>query len=443
MRVRFAPSPTGLLHAGNARIAVLNWLMARQAGGIFLLRLDDTDSERSSQQFAEAIQEDLRWLGLEWDEFATQSQRMDRYDLAMERLKANGRLYACYETPDELGLKRKIALQAGRPPLYDREALKLTEEEKAAFEAEGRKPHWRFKLLPEQIAWNDLVRGPVFFEGEHLSDPVLIRGDGRPLFTLTSVVDDIELDVTHVLRGEDHVSNTAVQVQLFEALGGVVPAFAHISLMVGVDGQGLSKRLGSLSLRSLREEEGLEAMALNSYLARLGTPDPIEIRQEPAELTEVFDLARFGRATPRFDPIELATLNAKLLHEASFEKVAGRLPDGFDRALWDVVRPNLEKLADARSWLQISKGPLTPLIEEEDEEFLYQASKLLPPEPWDRETWPALIKTLKTETGRKGKRLFMPLRKALTARSHGPELADFLPLIGRDRAAARLRGETA
>ncbi|WP_442490263.1 glutamate--tRNA ligase [Kiloniella sp. GXU_MW_B19] len=443
MKVRFAPSPTGRLHAGNARIAVLNWLLARQAGGTFLLRMDDTDTERSTQEFADGIQADMKWLGLEWDEFAVQSHRMERYDLAIEKLKADGRLYPCYETADELSLKRKIALQAGRPPIYDRAALKLTDEEKAAFEAEGRTPHWRFKLLPEHIAWEDMVRGPVAFEGENLTDPVLIREDGRPLYTITSVVDDIELDITHVLRGEDHVSNTAVQVQLFEALGGAVPTFAHISLMVGADGQGLSKRLGSLSLQSLREEDGLEPMALNSYLARLGTPDPIEVRQKPEDLTELFDLARFGRATPRFDPVELASLNAKILHEASFESVADRLPDGFDGALWDVVRPNLEKLADANEWFRIAKGPLDPVIEEEDREFAAKAAELLPVEPWDRETWSALTSALKTETGRKGKGLFMPLRKALTGQSHGPELADLLPLIGKARAKARFRGESA
>lgn len=443
MKVRFAPSPTGRLHAGNARIAVLNWLMAKKAGGTFLLRLDDTDTERSTDEFAEAIQTDLKWMGLEWDEFAVQSHRMDRYDLAAEKLKADGRLYPCYETSEELGLKRKVALQAGRPPIYDREALNLTPEDVAKYEAEGRKAHWRFKLEHSPVDWNDLVRGEIHFEGQHLTDPVLIREDGRPLYTLTSCVDDIELEVTHVLRGEDHVSNTAVQVQLFEALGGKVPEFAHISLMVGADGSGLSKRLGSLSLSSLREEEGLEPMALNSYLARLGTPDPIEVRQTPAALTELFDIVRFGRATPRFDPVELGHLNAKVLHEADFDSIKSRLPEGFDKGLWDVVQPNLEKLSDTQSWYDICRGDVTPDIADEDAEFLTLASEHLPQAPWDQGTWKELTSVLKTETGRKGKQLFMPLRKALTGQQHGPELAQLLPLIGRERAEARLKGQVA
>ncbi|MFD2208076.1 glutamate--tRNA ligase [Kiloniella antarctica] len=443
MKVRFAPSPTGRLHAGNARIAVLNWLMAKKAGGTFLLRLDDTDTERSTDEFAEAIQTDLKWMGLVWDEFAVQSHRMDRYEIAAEKLKADGRLYPCYETSDELGLKRKVALQAGRPPIYDREALKLTPEDIAKYEAEGRRAHWRFKLEHSPVEWTDLVRGDIHFEGQHLTDPVLIREDGRPLYTLTSCVDDIELEVTHVLRGEDHVSNTAVQVQLFEALGGKVPEFAHISLMVGADGSGLSKRLGSLSLGSLRDEEGIEPMALNSYLARLGTPDPIEVRQTPVALTELFDIARFGRATPRFDPVELGHLNAKVLHEVDFDTIQARLPEGFDKELWDVVQPNLEKLSDTQSWYDICRGDVTPDIAEEDAEFLMAASEQLPQAPWDQGTWKELTSVLKTETGRKGKQLFMPLRKALTGQQHGPELAQLLPLIGRERAEARLKGQVA
>ncbi len=443
MKVRFAPSPTGRLHAGNARIAVLNWLMAKKAGGCFLLRMDDTDTERSTDEYAASIQTDLKWLGLEWDEFAVQSHRMDRYELAVEKLKADARLYPCYETPEELGLKRKVALQAGRPPIYDREALKLTAEDIAKYETEGRKAHWRFKLNHADIDWNDLVRGEAHFKGQHLTDPVLIREDGRPLYTLTSCVDDIELEVTHVLRGEDHVSNTAVQVQLFEALGGKVPEFAHISLMVGADGSGLSKRLGSLSLGSLRDEEGLEPMALNSYLARLGTPDPIEVRQTPAALTELFDIGRFGRATPRFDPVELGHLNAKVLHEADFDSIKSRLQDGFDSELWEVVRPNLEKLSDTQSWYDICRGEVTPDIADEDAEFLTLAAKHLPEGSWDQGTWKELTSVLKSETGRKGKQLFMPLRKALTGQQHGPELAQLLPLIGRTRAEARLKGQTA
>lgn len=444
MKVRFAPSPTGLLHVGNARQALVNWLFARAQGGRYLLRIDDTDTERSTPKFAAAIEADLTWLGLTWDEKAVQSERLDRYAAAAERLKAAGRLYACYETPEDLGLKRKVALAAGRPPIYDRAALSLSDADKAKLEAEGRRPHWRFKLVQGEIAWEDLVRGPVAFHGENLSDPVLVREDGRPLYTLTSVVDDIELEVTHVLRGEDHVANTAVQVQLFQALApdgmGYVPAFGHLSLIAGAGGEALSKRLGSLSLASLRES-GLEAMTINSYLARLGTPDPIEPFADLEALAATFDIARFGRATPKFDPAELEHLNARLLHGLPFEAVAGRLPVGFDVELWDAVRPNLSRLAEAEAWLAICRGPVVPQIE--DAAFAAAAAELLPPEPWDDATWAAWTGAVKDATGRKGKTLFLPLRLALTGLDHGPELKALLPLIGRERAAQRLAGKAA
>ncbi len=442
IKVRFAPSPTGLLHVGNTRQALVNWLYARAKGGCYLLRIDDTDEERSTPEFAQAIEDDLRWLGLDWDEKAVQSQRLDRYTAAAEKLKQAGRLYACYETPEELGLKRKVALSAGRPPIYDRGALHLSDQEKATFEAEGRHAHWRFKLDHREIAWPDLVRGAVSFQGENLSDPVLIREDGRPLYTLTSVVDDIELEVTHVLRGEDHVANTAVQVQLFQALGGsdAVPTFGHLSLIAGAGGESLSKRLGSLSVASLRDS-GLEAMTLNSYLARLGTPDPIEPFLDLATLAQSFDLSRFGRATPKFDPKDLEHLNARLLHDTPFEQVAERLPAGFDAELWEAVRPNLTHLSEATAWQAICRGPVAPQVEDAD--FTRQAAELLPPEPWDEATWGAWTGAVKAASGRKGKALFLPLRLALTGLDHGPELKALLPLIGRERAEARLAGKTA
>lgn len=456
MKVRFAPSPTGLLHVGNARQALVNWLFARAGGGCYLLRIDDTDAERSTPAFAQAIEEDLRWLGLEWDEKAVQSERLERYAAAAERLQAAGRLYACYETPEELGLKRKVALSAGRPPIYDRAALALSEAEKARLEAEGRRPHWRFRLLPGEVAWEDLVRGPVAFQAENLSDPVLLREDGRPLYTLTSVVDDLELGITHVIRGEDHVANTAVQVQLFEALSGLgggladdldssngiaaVPAFGHLSLIAGAGGEALSKRLGSLSLAGLRAS-GLEAMTINCTLARLGTPDPIEPLPDLAALAAGFDIARFGRAMPKFDPADLELLNARLLHSLPFERVAARLPAGYDAALWEAVRPNLSRLAEAEAWLAICRGPVVPQIE--DAAFAATAAGLLPPEPWDADTWGRWTAAVKQATGRKGKELFLPLRLALTGLDHGPELKALLPLIGRERAEARLSGKAA
>ena len=440
VKVRFAPSPTGLLHVGNARMALINWLYARQAGGTFLLRMDDTDAERSTTAYARGIEEDLRWLGLVWDEYATQSARGDRYDAATATLKAAGRLYACYETAEELSLKRKAAMQAGRAPVYDRAGLALSDDERARLEGEGRRPHWRFALVHEAIAWDDMVRGQVAFDGANLSDPVLVREDGRPLYTLSSVVDDVELGISHVLRGEDHVSNTAVQIQLIQALGGAIPVFAHLPLLVDAGGHSLSKRLGSLSLASLREA-GLEAMTVNSLLARLGTPDPIEPRPTLDDLAAAFDIGRFGRAAPRFDAEELNRLNARLLHITPYEAVRARLPEGVDATLWAIVRANLNTLAEAADWHGVCHGTIAPVIE--DAELVTAAAELLPPEPWDGETWGAWTKAVKARTGRAGKQLFHPLRLALTGRERGPELRDLLPLIGRARAQARLRAQDA
>ncbi len=439
MKLRFAPSPTGRLHVGNARVALLNWLWARKEGGTFLLRLDDTDAERSSEAFAAGIEEDLTWLGLAWDEKARQSDRLERYAAAAERLKAAGRLYPCYETAGELELKRKLQLKSGRPPLYDREALALSAAQKAAYESEGRVPHWRFRLEHVPVEWHDAVRGPQHFEGDRLSDPVLLRADGRPLYTLSSVVDDAELAVSHVLRGEDHVANTAVQLQLFEALGAAPPVFAHLPLLTDAQGQGLSKRLGSLALRSLWED-GLEAMALNSYLARLGTPDPIEPHQNLDELVAGFDVTRFGRATPKYDPQELEQLNARILHAMPYEAVSPWLEARglaeVDEALWLAVRGNLTRRGEIGWWREVARGSVEPLVEEPG--YLAEAARLLPPEPWDGTTWKAWTDALKPATGRKGKALFLPLRLALTGRPHGPEMSELLPLIGRARALARL-----
>jgi glutamyl-tRNA synthetase len=442
--VRFAPSPTGLLHVGNARLALVNWLFARKHGGTFLLRMDDTDLERSRPEYAEGIECDLRWMGLAWDRFARETDRGERYGEAVARLRAAGRLYPCYETAEELSLKRAARLSQGRPPVYDRAALRLTDGERAALEAGGRAPHWRFKLNHAPVEWDDLVRGPQHFDGGDLSDPVLIREDGRPLYTLTSVVDDADLAITHIIRGEDHVANTAVQIQIFEALGATVPIFAHLPLLTDAGGQGLSKRLGSLSLASLRED-GVEAMALLSLLAKLGTSDPIEARADLAALVEEFDLAKVSRATPKFDPEELKRLNARVLHLLPFEAVRERLAalgeGADDPALWAAVRPNLERLDDVRDWWSVTHAPVAPLAEEPD--FLAEAAALLPAEPWDEATWAAWTDAVKAQTGRKGKTLFLPLRRALTGRDHGPELKTLLPLIGRPRALARLAGVVA
>lgn len=443
VKVRFAPSPTGRLHVGNVRVALVNWLYARAQGGRFVLRLDDTDTERSTGEFAAGIKTDLTWLGLTWDEFLRQSDRFERYDAAAARLRAAGRLYPCYETGEELELKRKLQLARRKPPVYDRAALKLTPDDRAKLEAEGRKPHWRFKLdETKRVGWHDLVHGDPSVDMHSLSDPVLIRADGSYLYTLPSVVDDIDLGISHVMRGEDHVTNTAVQIQIFEALGAKVPVFAHFSLLTGAEGEGLSKRTGALSVAEMRDE-GIEPLAILSLLARLGTADPVEPRMSLDEIAKGFDVSRFGRAAARFDPEELRNLNAKLLHALPFDAVRDALAalglDAADAAFWAAVRPNLGILKDACVWWRVVRGPLTPVIVDPD--VTRAAADLLPPEPWDADIWSRWTAAVKAATGRKGKALFLPLRLALTGLDHGPDLHALLPLIGYARAKARLDGQ--
>ena len=437
IRLRFAPSPTGRLHLGNIRTALVNFLFARNAGGELLLRIDDTDRERSKPEHAAAIETDLSWLGLTWDQLARQSDRMARYAAIAEDLKRSGRLYPCFETPEELELKRKLALSRGRPPIYDRAALKLTPEQVAGFIEDGIAPAWRFKLDPGAIRWDDLIRGEVHFEAEHLSDPVLVRPDGVPVYMLASVADDLDFKISHVIRGEDHVANTAVQIQLFQALGRIVPVFGHFALIADAAGEKLSKRTGASSIEDLRAD-GIEPMAILSLLAKLGTSDPIELKPDLETLAAEFDIAKFSRNRPKLDMTELDHLNAKLMHELPYDAVAQRLPEGTNEAFWLAVRANLTRVADAGEWWQVVIGPVTPLID--DPEFIAAAAQLLPLAPFDQTSWSQWTGAVKSATGRKGKELFLPLRRALTGHDHGPELAALLPLIGRDRALARLGG---
>ena len=436
--VRFAPSPTGRIHIGNARTAILNWLFAQKTGGQFILRYDDTDTARSTLEYAEGIASDLSWLGIHPARVEWQSKRFPRYDALVEKLKAEGRLYPCYETADELERRRKRQEARGGPRVYDRAALKLTADERAALEAQGRKPHWRFKLDHRVIEWTDLIRGPQHTDLTSQSDPVLVREDGTYLYTLPSVIDDIDFGITHVIRGEDHVTNAGVQVAITQALGGTPPVYAHHSLLVGADGRGLSKRLGSLSIAQMRAD-GLEAMAVVSHAALLGTSDNIHPCKDYSELVESFDLAKISRAPGRFDEAELRGLNAKLLHMTPYDAVVARLM-GKDEAFWLAVRGNIEKLADVEHWVHVIAGPMQPVIAAEDREFIAAARVALPPEPWDGSTWKVWTEAVKAATGRKGKPLFMPLRLALTGLDHGPELAALLPLIGRARAMERLTG---
>ncbi|MFN3673710.1 MAG: glutamate--tRNA ligase [Bosea sp. (in: a-proteobacteria)] len=441
--VRFAPSPTGYLHIGNARPALFNWLFARRHGGRFLLRYDDTDTARSQAGFADAIAEDLAWLGIMPDLTIRQSDRLAIYDAAAERLRAAGRLYPCYETADELDRRRKRQLARGLPPVYDRAALKLTAEDRAKLEAEGRKPHWRFLLEPRSVAWTDLVRGPAHVDCASLSDPVLAREDGSYLYTLPSVVDDAEMGVSHVIRGEDHVTNTAVQIQIFEALGAQLPIFGHHNLLTTASGEGLSKRLGHLSLRGLRES-GVEALAVAALAVLVGSSDAVRPVSSLDELAELVELAHVSRAPAKFDEHELETLSARTLHQLPYAQVSDRLHAlgvAGDEAFWLAIRGNLARLADARDWWQVVQGPLKPVIA--DAAFCAQAASLLPQEPFDATTWKSWTAAVAAATGLKGRALFMPLRQALTAQDHGPELATLLPLIGRERALKRLDGETA
>lgn len=435
---RFAPSPTGTLHVGNIRTALHNWLFARRHGGRFLLRIDDTDSERSEERFVDSIRADLAWLGLVPDGEERQSARFELYEARFAELVASGRVYPAYETARELELKRKILLGRGLPPVYDRAALALSDAERAALEAEGRRPHWRFRLdHGESIEWDDLVRGHQRFDPALMSDPVVRRADGSWLYLLPSVIDDIDMGISHVVRGEDHVSNTATQLQMFEALGSTPPAFAHEALLTGNEGK-LSKRLGSLGVAHFREE-GIEPQALVALLARLGTSDPVEPYADAAPLVESFDFGRFGRAPARFDEAELAALNARIVHQLDHAGVADRLPEGMGQSAWEAIRPNLSTVSEAADWWQVVQGLIdSPTLPEDDRAYLARAGEIAATIDWSADPWHALTGALKAETGRKGRALFLPLRLALTGREHGPDMAALLPLIGREAAISRL-----
>jgi glutamyl-tRNA synthetase len=443
-KLRFAPSPTGKLHVGNIRTALINWLFAGAEGGQVVLRIDDTDLERSTKENEAAIRADLKWLGLDWAETFNQSDRFARYTEAAEGLKTKGLLYACYETPDELERRKKIALSRGKPPVYDRAALSLSDAEKAALEKEGRKAHWRFKLSGGRAEWNDLVRGPQSIDTSSVSDPVLIREDGSFLYTLPSVVDDVDAKITHIVRGEDHVTNSGAQIEIFLALGGTVPEMAHLPLLIGADGQGLSKRLGSLSAEQLREE-GLEPMAIVSLLAKLGTSDPIAPRSSVAELAKEFAFSKIGRAPARFDEAELAALNAQIIHAMDFAAAKPRLAklaygDKATEEFWTTIKANLTFFGDAQTWLAVVyAGGLTgPELTPEDAAFVGEAAKLFPAGAVAQSTWHDWTEAVKAATGRKGKQLYMPLRRVLTDQERGPEMDKMLMLIGAERARARL-----
>lgn len=451
--VRFAPSPTGYIHIGNTRIALFNWLFALKNNGQFILRFDDTDTIRSKTEYAEATIADLDWLGIKPVRIEYQSKRIANYDAAAARLKASGLLYPCYETAEELERKRKLRLARRLPPIYGRDALKLTDADRAKLEAEGRRPHWRF-LLPNfkddpfsiartEVHWDDLVRARETVDLSSLSDPVLVREDGTYLYTFTSVVDDIDMEISHIIRGNDHITNSGVQISIIEALGAKVPELGHINLLTTASGEGISKRTGALSIGSLRSD-GYEPMAVASLAVLIGTSENVTAVSSMDALAAIFDPAATSKSASKFDPADLDALNRSLIHAMPFADAKERLEAlGIkgDRAedFWLAVRGNLSRVSDAASWWEIIKdGPASDeQLAEEDREFVGAAFDLLPPEPWNRDTWKQWTDAVKAQSGRKGKPLFMPLRVALTGLTSGPELADLLPLLGREGTLAR------
>ena len=429
---RFAPSPTGYLHIGNLRTALFNFMIARQAGGEFILRIDDTDPERSKPEYVDGIKRDLEWLGLHWDRVEHQSARFERYAEVADQLRHKGLFYECFETPLELDLKRKKQLNMGKPPVYDRSALALSDAEREALSIE-RAGHWRFMLDQSRIEWTDGILGSISIDAASVSDPVLIRGDGQVLYTLASICDDTDMGITHVVRGSDHVTNTATQIQMIRAIGGTVPSFSHHSLLTGPKGEGLSKRLGSLALRDMRDA-GIQPMALLSHLARLGSSDPIELRGVMEDIIFGFDLTKFGSAPTKFDEADLIPITAKYLQGLDLVDVAEEValigvPADKAEDFWNVVRTNISTLKDLGSWWELTKNGAIPEIDLEDQEFIAQAMAMLPEGPFDTTTWGTWTAEVKQATGRKGKGLFMPLRKALTGMSHGPDMGALLPLL--------------
>ncbi|MEP0944277.1 MAG: glutamate--tRNA ligase [Rhizobiaceae bacterium] len=449
--VRFAPSPTGRLHIGNIRTALYNWLFAKKQGGDFILRLDDTDVERSTDEFAQGIVEDLAWLGMVADRKEKQSDRFATYDAVADDLRAKGLLYPCYESASEIDRKRKRLMARGMPPVYDRAALKLSEEEKAELEAEGKQPHWRF-LLPNfvedpfatqrsEVRFEDVIRGEQTVDLASMSDPVLIREDGTYLYTLPSVVDDIDMGVTHVIRGGDHITNTGAQIAIFEAVGGPVPQFGHHNLLQDASGEGLSKRTGALSIASLREE-GFEPMAVASLATLIGTGQAVEACEDIDMLAQVFDPSKVSKSNAKFSVSDLDGLNDKLLYGMEYSDAQPRLAAieaDLGEAFWQAVRPNIHRFEQVQQWGEIVEGRFDAQpVADEDQAFLFKAAELLPQEPWGEDVWPTWTSALKAETGRKGRQLFMPLRLALTGKDHGPDMRQLMPVIGFEGTRRRL-----
>jgi len=437
-KVRFAPSPTGYLHIGNFRTALINFLFAKNKNGHFMLRIDDTDDERSLKKYEDAIKEDLSWVGINWDSLEKQSSRLSYYDQALQKLLDKKRAYPCFETAEELSLKRKKQLSSGKPPIYDRSALNLSDSDIADFKAKGRSPHYRFLLDHKDVNWNDLVKGASQYNMSNLSDPVIIREDGRVIYTLASVVDDIDFEVTDILRGEDHMTNSAAQIQLFEALESSPPNLGHLSLLTDISGAGLSKRMGSISLRDLKDE-GFQPMAISSLLSKVGTSDAVEIFRDINQIISDFDISKFGKSKPKFDKNELRGLNSKFFKMLDFSDISNQLKNfnfKISSDFWELVKGNIENLEELELWWNIIYGNIEPKYN--DENFLNTALETLPEGNFDKNTWTNWTSILMEETGRKGKELYNPLRMCLTGQNKGPEMATLVFLMGKEKVLERL-----
>ena len=435
---RFAPSPTGLLHLGNIRTALINWLYARTNNGKFILRIDDTDLERSKDEYISQIKYDLDWLGIDFDETFNQSSRFDRYREQFEKLKADGRIYPCYETPEELERKRKLLIAAGGKQVYDRSAMELTDQQKKDYEAEGRKPHWRFLLKTERMKWDDLLKGEIDIDLTSLSDPVLFREDGVPLYTFSSAVDDIDYGITNVIRGDDHTSNTAVQVEIINALDQNKITFAHHALLKASSGDKLSKRDNVISISSFREAN-MEPISILSLLATIGTSNSIELKDNIDQIKSEFKLSTISTSPGRIEIDVLNALNKKQVQKYNFSEIEERLKkidEKIDQKFWETIRGNLNVVEDIKQWTDIVFNSET--IKPSDKDYIKIAMELIPDDPWNDETWGLWTSAIKEKTGRKGKDLFLPLREAFTGLNHGPEMKLLIQLLGREKIIERV-----
>ncbi|MBD5405516.1 glutamate--tRNA ligase [bacterium] len=448
IKVRFAPSPSGYVHIGNIKTAIFNWLFLlseKQKGndGKFLLRIDDTDLSRTKQEYIDAVKEDVKWFGIDWDESFHQSSRFDRYNECFEKLKAEGRVYVCYETAEELEAKRKRQIARKVAPVYDRSALNLTEEDKKKLEAEGRKPYWRFKLNEGDVVFNDLVKGECKFNMKHLSDPVIIREDGTYLYNFPSVIDDMDSGITHIIRGQDHLTNTAMQIQMFEALGAkFIPQFAHYPMILNAEGHKFSKRESDISIRNLKND-GIEAMTIANILVGLGSANGGKMHKNMEELASTFALSNYGSAFSRFDMDTFYKENGKLLRVLDFDDVKDRLVsiDGrIDAKFWNMVRGNIDKLSDISYWVNVVYGDIeAPALSSDERSFLNTALSSLPVGDFDENTMKIWANAIMDATGKKGRDLYHPIRLCLTGIEYGPEMTALLPLMGRDKVIERIK----